>query len=104
MSTAPAGQVDLSAPQFDLLTYAGRLRHFQTVTSPLTLLAPSAKLAEASSAVNEAQDKIRKADGAPVWVSPSVRDAYWSHKQLVDSSIHPGQLGRVSSCTSGPLL
>ena len=76
-ATAPAGQVDLSAPQFNLSTYTGRLSHFQSVTSPLTLLAPSDKLTEAASAVKAAQSQIDKADGAPVWVAPNVREQYW---------------------------
>ncbi|KAL7415216.1 Tricarboxylate/iron carrier [Mrakia frigida] len=89
MSTPPSGQVDLSAPQFNLSTYKGRLSHFYSVTSPLTLLVPSAKLEEASSSVKDVQSRIDKANGAPVWVAPKIRDEYWGNKQLVDSSIHP---------------
>ncbi|CDZ98604.1 mitochondrion protein [Phaffia rhodozyma] len=90
-STLPANGdlVDLSADRYDLTTYIGRLKHFYTVTSPLTLLAPVSKLEQSSAAVKKAQERIDEAKGRPVWVGRAERDQFWKDKQLVDSSIHP---------------
>ncbi|SCV73460.1 BQ2448_7386 [Microbotryum intermedium] len=64
----------------------GRLKHFASVTSPLTLLASSTELANAQRFLREYQDGV--GEGRKAW---GKEDEYglWKKKQLVESSIHP---------------
>lgn len=76
-----ADKVDLSQPRYNLDTYIGRLQHFYTVTSPLTLFAPRATLLEAQTNVRKAEELIKDGGGRGVWVSPETREKYWNERQ-----------------------
>lgn len=76
-----AVKVDLSQPRYNLDTYIGRLQHFYTVTSPLTLFAPRATLLEAQTNVRKAEELIKDGGGRGVWVSPETRQKYWNERQ-----------------------
>lgn len=65
----------------------GRLRHFASITSPLTLLASSSELAEAQKFLKEYQEGVGK--GRQAW-GKEEEMGVWKAKQLVDSSLHPG--------------
>ncbi|SGZ12216.1 BQ5605_C028g10489 [Microbotryum silenes-dioicae] len=64
----------------------GRLKHFASITSPLTLLASSTELANAQRFLREYQDGV--GEGRKAW-GKEEEYGLWKKKQLVESSIHP---------------
>ncbi|KAK4684940.1 hypothetical protein P7C73_g5221, partial [Tremellales sp. Uapishka_1] len=80
---------DISKPRFDLNTYTGRLTYFYNTTSPLTLLASSAKLSEAQADVVKFEAMIKEGGKEGCWVTRQDKGRYDNAKQLVNSSIHP---------------
>lgn len=77
-------------PKFDQSTYMGRVRHFIAAVSPLTLFASADRLQDAHKDVLAVQERVQKSPGG-VFVKPEDAQKYWKNKQLVDSSIHPGE-------------
>uniref|UniRef100_A0A0K3CIP3 BY PROTMAP: gi/472580684/gb/EMS18468.1/ mitochondrial carrier protein, tricarboxylate/iron carrier [Rhodosporidium toruloides NP11] gi/647397170/emb/CDR39996.1/ RHTO0S04e12992g1_1 [Rhodosporidium t... n=1 Tax=Rhodotorula toruloides TaxID=5286 RepID=A0A0K3CIP3_RHOTO len=77
---------DITQPRYDTKTYFGRVRHFASITSPLTLLASPTDLKNAQRLLKEYQEGT--GEGRKAW---GHEDQYgvWKAKQLVDSSIHP---------------
>jgi hypothetical protein len=73
--------VDLAAPRFNLDSYFGRLQHFQSTTSPLTLLASRATLLQAQGNVQKVEHQVKEAGGRGVWVTRAAREAYWNDRQ-----------------------
>ncbi|KAI9636214.1 Tricarboxylate/iron carrier [Dioszegia hungarica] len=86
---AQENRFDISKPRFDLETYSGRLRYFYSTTSPLTLLASSAKLEQAQHDVKRYEGLIKERGREGYWVGEKERDEYWKAKQLTNSSLHP---------------
>ncbi|TNY24386.1 Tricarboxylate/iron carrier [Rhodotorula diobovata] len=78
--------VDISQPRYDTKTYIGRLRHFASITSPLTLLASPTDLQNAQRLLKEYQEGTGQ--GRKAW-GHEEEAGVWKAKQLVDSSIHP---------------
>lgn len=76
-----ADLVDLAAPRFNLDSYLGRLQHFQSTTSPLTLLASKASLVQAQSDVQKVEHQVKEAGGRGVWVTSAARETYWKSRQ-----------------------
>ncbi|SCZ95292.1 BZ3500_MvSof-1268-A1-R1_Chr11-2g03410 [Microbotryum saponariae] len=74
---------DLDNP---LCSPVGRLKHFASITSPLTLLASSTELANAQRFLREYQDGV--GEGRKAW-GKEEEYGLWKKKQLVESSIHP---------------
>lgn len=68
---------------------AGRLQHFYTTTSPLTLFAGSQRLKESQDYVNSIESKFPKDKSKPYLVSKEEAEKYWNAQQLVQSSMHP---------------
>ncbi|KDN44573.1 tricarboxylate carrier [Tilletiaria anomala UBC 951] len=88
MTETGENDVDISIPRHDLSTYLGRLRHFITVTSPLTLLATNKQLEDAKRTVDKYDDAIRQRR-VPYLVPRTEAEQYWRAKQIVQSSVHP---------------
>ncbi|KAL8292137.1 hypothetical protein RQP46_001603 [Phenoliferia psychrophenolica] len=78
--------VDITQSRYDLKTYFGRLRHFTSVTSPLTLLASPSELAAAQKLLQDYQHGV--GEGRAAW-GHEEEAGIWKAKQLVDSSLHP---------------
>lgn len=84
------GMVDITKSRYDLSTFAGRLQHFASVTSPLTLLASTAQLKSARDLVDSYESRFPKNRTTGEYlVSRDEAEKYWKAKQLVDSSVHP---------------
>ncbi|KAN0060021.1 Sideroflexin FSF1 [Thecaphora frezii] len=84
------GGVDITKDRYDLSTFSGRLRHFATVTSPLTLLATQAELKAARDVVQSYESRFPRDRLRGSYVVPRTEaERYWKAKQLVDSSVHP---------------
>lgn len=81
-------KVDIAKPRFDLNTYSGRLSHFYSTTSPLTLLYSTTALQEAQKYVKEIEANFSH-DRQNYFVNRNEAERYWKSKQLVESSIHP---------------
>ncbi|KAK4704137.1 sideroflexin-5, partial [Phenoliferia sp. Uapishka_3] len=64
----------------------GRVKHFASVTSPLTLLASSSDLAAAQKLLQDYQNGVGA--GRAAW-GHEEEAGIWKAKQLVDSSLHP---------------
>lgn len=73
--------VDLAAPRFNLDSYLGRLQHFQSTTSPLTLLASKQALLQAQGNVQKVDQQVKEAGGRGVWVTRAARETYWKDRQ-----------------------
>lgn len=88
--TPESDMVDITKDRYDLSTFKGRLQHFATVTSPLTLLASNAELKSAQELVKayEAKFPANRTTGT-YFVPRSEAQKFWKAKQLVDSSVHP---------------
>ncbi|KAL9940507.1 hypothetical protein V8E36_001212 [Tilletia maclaganii] len=83
-------QVDIAKDRYDLTTFSGRLQHFFTVTSPLTLLASKYKLVEARKLVDDIEARFpRDRRRGQYLVDPQQAEQYWKAQQLVQSSVHP---------------
>ncbi|EPQ29819.1 uncharacterized protein PFL1_02492 [Pseudozyma flocculosa PF-1] len=83
-------QVDITKDRYDLTTFQGRLRHFASVTSPLTLLSSKAELKSARDLVHSYESQFpRDRTNGRFLVSRNDAQRYWKAKQLVDSSVHP---------------
>lgn len=82
-------KVDIAKPRFDLNTYSGRLSHFYSTTSPLTLFASTTALQEAQAHVKEIESNFSKDKQKQFFVSRKDAERYWKSKQLVESSVHP---------------
>lgn len=82
--------VDITKDRYDLTTFKGRLLHFASVTSPLTLLATNAELRGAQELVSSYEAKFpnNRSTGSYL-VTRGEANKYWKAKQLVDSSVHP---------------
>ncbi|PWY98355.1 tricarboxylate carrier [Testicularia cyperi] len=87
---ADAGMVDITKSRYDLSTFTGRLQHFTSVTSPLTLLASTSELKAARDLVDgyEAKFPSDRRQGVYLVTRPEA-EKYWRARQLVDSSVHP---------------
>ncbi|KAM0748588.1 tricarboxylate carrier [Meredithblackwellia eburnea MCA 4105] len=72
--------------RYNLKTYYGRLLHFVSVTSPLTLLASSSELQDAQKLLKEYEQGVGA--GREAW-GREEEAGIWRAKQLVDSSLHP---------------
>lgn len=88
--TPESDMVDITKDRYDLTTFKGRLLHFASVTSPLTLLASNAELKSAQELVKsyEAKFPANRTTGT-FFVPRSEAQKFWKAKQLVDSSVHP---------------
>ncbi|KAK0542818.1 Sideroflexin FSF1 [Tilletia horrida] len=90
VSEKATGQVDIAKDRFDLTTFTGRLQHFFTVTSPLTLLASKSQLVEARNLVDSTESQFPKNRRKGQYlVSKQEAEKYWKAQQLVQSSVHP---------------
>ncbi|GAA5994023.1 hypothetical protein JCM11641_000048 [Rhodosporidiobolus odoratus] len=78
--------VDITQSRYDTKTYFGRLQHFASITSPLTLFASSSDLKAAQKLLQEYQAGVGK--GREAWGKEEEKGV-WKAKQLVDSSLHP---------------
>ncbi|GAC73002.1 sideroflexin [Moesziomyces antarcticus T-34] len=88
--TPQADLVDITKDRYDLSTFKGRLLHFASVTSPLTLLASNAELKAAQETVASYEAKFPANRTTGTFMVPrSEAERYWKAKQLVDSSVHP---------------
>ncbi len=88
--TPQADLVDITKDRYDLSTFKGRLLHFASVTSPLTLLASNAELKAAQETVASYEAKFPANRTTGTYLVPrSEAERYWKAKQLVDSSVHP---------------
>lgn len=98
--------IDISKDRFDLSTFRGRLAHFYSTTSPLTLLASTSKLLDAQEYVKEVESRFptnhsssagtifksfagQKPKDQGYVVTKEEAQRYWKAKQLVQSSVHP---------------
>lgn len=92
-SEAPSSSsslVDITKSRYDLTTFKGRLLHFATVTSPLTLLASNAELRAAQELVSSYESRFPSNRTTGSFLVPqSEAEKYYKAKQLVDSSVHP---------------
>ncbi|KAF6766850.1 Tricarboxylate/iron carrier [Kalmanozyma brasiliensis GHG001] len=87
---ADADLVDITNDRYDLSTFKGRLLHFASVTSPLTLLASTAELKSAQELVTNYESKFPTNRTTGTYLVPrSEAEKYWKARQLVDSSVHP---------------
>ncbi|SPO27583.1 related to Probable mitochondrial transport protein fsf1 [Ustilago trichophora] len=88
--TPESDMADITKDRYDLTTFKGRLLHFASVTSPLTLLASNAELKSAQELVKsyEAKFPANRTTGT-FFVPRSEAQKFWKAKQLVDSSVHP---------------
>ncbi|GAA5871128.1 hypothetical protein JCM1840_007599 [Sporobolomyces johnsonii] len=86
LNQAQQPPVDITQPRYDTKTYIGRLRHFASITSPLTLFASSTDLKNAQRLLQEYQQGT--GEGRKAWGREDEMGV-WKAKQLVDSSIHP---------------
>ncbi|CDR87392.1 uncharacterized protein SPSC_00518 [Sporisorium scitamineum] len=88
--TPESDLVDITKDRYDLTTFKGRLLHFASVTSPLTLLASNAELKGAQELVQACEAKFPANRTTGSYLVPrSEAQKYWKAKQLVDSSVHP---------------
>lgn len=88
--TPTSDLVDITKDRYDLTTFKGRLLHFASVTSPLTLLASNAELRGAQELVSSYEAKFPSNRVTGTYLVPrSEALKYWKAKQLVDSSVHP---------------
>jgi len=83
------GRYDISVPRFDLDTYRGRIAHFYSTTSPLTLLYSNEALRDAQTTVRRYEKLIKESGKSGCWVGPREKKEWEHARQLVDSSIHP---------------
>lgn len=83
--------MDITKPRHDQSTFQGRLAHFYSVTSPLTLLSGKKELQAAREHVQRTEAKFPRRDSGKEGyvVSKAEADKYWRAKQLVQSSVHP---------------
>ncbi|PHH70543.1 hypothetical protein CDD82_7051 [Ophiocordyceps australis] len=79
MSSSLPGSRELPASQYDLSTYAGRVRHAMGLTDPSTLLVGRAGLERAKQLVTDY--KTGRCDA----MTPEL----WRAKKIVDSTLHP---------------
>lgn len=88
--TPESDMVDITKDRYDLSTFSGRLQHFASVTSPLTLLASNSELKAAQELVSAYESKFpsNRTTGT-YFVTRQEAAKYWKAKQLVDSSVHP---------------
>lgn len=84
-----ADRLDISKPRYNLDTFSGRLSHFYSVTSPLTLFASKAQLQDARRLVEETELRLPSSKQEAFYVSRDEAERYWKAKQLVQSSVHP---------------
>lgn len=77
---SPRPDPDLGQSRWPQDTYAGRLRHFAALTSPLNLLAGATELAAA-------QDLVRRHQAGDATGATAAQ--LWAAKTLVDSTLHP---------------
>lgn len=77
---------DIDQSRYNLKTYYGRVKHFASVTSPLTLFASSAKLETSQRLL--ADYKAGIGAGRAAWGNEDAAGV-WKAKQLVDSTLHP---------------
>lgn len=82
-------KVDIAKPRFDLSTYSGRLSHFYSTTSPLTLFYSTTALQEAQKHVEEVESNFSNDKQKSFLVTKEEAEKYWKSKQLVESSVHP---------------
>ncbi|KAA1065750.1 hypothetical protein PGT21_009165 [Puccinia graminis f. sp. tritici] len=77
--------IDIKKSRFDLDTYYGRLRHFITVTSPLTLFNSTDEIRRAQELLKDyAAGRRADLDG-----SHETQEKVWAAKQVVEASLHP---------------
>lgn len=89
-SSSSSSLVDITKSRYDLSTFKGRLLHFATVTSPLTLLASNAELRAAQELVSSYESRFPSNRTTGSFLVPqSEAEKYYKAKQLVDSSVHP---------------
>ncbi|EGF97756.1 uncharacterized protein MELLADRAFT_46189 [Melampsora larici-populina 98AG31] len=77
--------IDITRSRFNLNTYYGRLRHFITITSPLTLLRSENDLRRAQNLLKDYASGNR----SDLDESVTTQEQIWEAKQLVESSLHP---------------
>lgn len=79
-SSSRKPRLDLDAPRYSQETYYGRLRHFLSITSPVTLLNTQKDLDEAITLLDAY--KRGQADNVD-------EERLWRAKQIRDATLHP---------------
>ena len=98
----PDGRLDLSRPRWEQSTFAGRLRHFYSITTPLLARHGAADVETARQLVQQYRDGLEPAGTS--------EEQVWRAKALCDSALHPdtGQLqnvvGRMSFQVPGGMV
>ncbi|KAE8215015.1 hypothetical protein CF327_g1640 [Tilletia walkeri] len=86
----PSSSIDITKDRYNLTTFSGRLQHFFSVTSPLTLFASTEKLVDARKLVDDTEAQFpRDRKRGQYVVSREQAEKYWKAQQLVQSSVHP---------------
>ncbi|KAI7949736.1 hypothetical protein MJO28_008557 [Puccinia striiformis f. sp. tritici] len=81
----PLKPIDIKKSRFDLESYYGRLRHFITITSPLTLF-------NSNDEIRKAQKLLKDYDAGSrpdLDLSEASQEQVWAAKQVVEASLHP---------------
>ena len=74
--------IDIDRPRWDQSSYLGRVKHFFSVTDPLTVFASNAKLDRSKATV----EAVRRNDPSVASLS---RSEIWEAKKLYASAFHP---------------
>ncbi|PLW08477.1 hypothetical protein PCANC_14812 [Puccinia coronata f. sp. avenae] len=83
--STPLEPIDIKKSRFDLDSYYGRLRHFITVTSPLTLFNSQEHIRKSQELLKD-YSAGRRPD---LDRSHATQETVWAAKQVVEASLHP---------------
>ena len=91
-SSQSNGRVDLTKPRYNQDTYIGRLKHFMSTTSPLTVLATPKEQEEAKELVEGyIAGKIDEEDEEKLWKAKVLYDATY-HPDTGEKLFLPGRM------------